>query len=255
MTTRDLARRTATDLSALLAADSRAGFAWRQRMWQIAACLCADASDDEALRAARKRFEGLYAPGRDFADFHLWRPDPGERAAANARLEALTARLRELLHMPPVTLRPARHADAARIAAIWHAGWRDGHLGHVPDELVAARTPENFRTRAAARVSDATVAEVGGVVGGFVMVAGDEVEQVFVDASFRGGGVADALLAEAERLVAAGGHAVAWLAVVPGNARARRFYERSGWADDGAFDYVAAGITVPCRRYVMRLGS
>ena len=98
------------------------------------------------------------------------------------------------------------------------------------------------------------MAEVGGVVGGFVMVAGDEVEQVFVDASFRGGGVADALLAEAERLVAAGGHTVAWLAVVPGNARARRFYERSGWADDGGFDYVADAITVPCRRYVKQVG-
>jgi len=255
MTTRDLARRTATDLSALLAADSRAGFAWQQRMWQIAVCLSADASDDEALRAARTRFEGLYAPGRDFADFHLWRPDPGERAAANARLESLTARLRELLHMPPVTLRRARQTDAERLAAIWHAGWRDGHLGHVPDELVAVRTPENFRARAAARVSEATVAEVGGVVGGFVVVAGDEVEQVFVDAAFRGGGVADALLAEAERLVAAGGHAVAWLAVVPGNTRARRFYERSGWADEGGFDYVADDITVPCRRYVKRVGS
>ena len=255
MTTRDLARRTATDLSALLAADSRAGFAWQQRMWQIAVCLSADASDDEALRAARVRFEGLYAPGRDFGDFHLWRPDPGERAAANARLESLTARLRELLHMPPVTLRRARHTDAERLAAIWHAGWRDGHLGHVPDELVAVCTPENFRIRAAARVTDATVAEVGGVVGGFVVVAGDEVEQVFVDASFRGGGVADALLAEAERLVAAGGHAVAWLAVVPGNTRARRFYERSGWSDEGGFDYVADEITVPCRRYVKRVGS
>jgi len=255
MTTRDLARRTATDLSALLSSDSRAGFAWQQRMWQIAVCLCADASDDEALRAARARFEGLYAPGRDFADFHLWRPDPGERAAANARLESLTARLRGLLHTPPVTLRRARPADAGRVAAIWQAGWRDGHLGHVPEELVAARTPENFRTRAAARVTEATVAEVGGVVGGFVMVAGDEVEQVFVDASFRGVGVADTLLTEAERLVAAGGHAVAWLAVVPGNARARRFYERSGWADDGEFAYVADEIIVPCRRYVKRLGS
>ena len=79
MTTRDLARRTATDLSALLSADSRAGFAWQQRFRQIAVCLSADASDDEALRAARAGFEGLYAPGRDFADFHLWRADPGER--------------------------------------------------------------------------------------------------------------------------------------------------------------------------------
>lgn len=253
MTTRDLARRTATDLSALLAAEHRAGFAWQQRMWQIAACLCADASDDEALRAARVRFQGLYAAGRNFGDFHLWRSDPDERAAANERLATLTTRLHDLLHMPPVTLRRARPDDAGRVAAIWHAGWRDGHLGNVPDELVAARTPETFQARAADRVSDTTVAEVGGEVGGFVMVVGDEVEQVYVDSSFRGAGVADALLAEAERLVAAGGHEVAWLAVVPGNARARRFYERSGWQDDGSFDYMAASVAVPCRRYIKKL--
>ncbi|MFF5288593.1 GNAT family N-acetyltransferase [Paractinoplanes globisporus] len=253
MTTRDLARRTAADLSALLAADSRAGHAWQQRMWQIVACLCADASDEEALRTARVRFEGLYAAGRDFGDFHLWRTDPQERAAVNERLAALTGRLRDLLHMPPVTLRRARHADAGRVAAIWLAGWRDGHLGNVPDELVAARTPETFRSRAEARVADTTVAEVGGVVGGFIMVARDEVEQVYVDAAFRGDGVADSLLAEAERLVAADGHPAAWLAVVPGNARARRFYERAGWVDDGGFDYVAASVPVPCRRYVKQL--
>jgi hypothetical protein len=61
-------------------------------------------------------------------------------------------------------------------------------------------------------------------------------------------------MAEAERLVAAGGHRQAWLAVVPGNTRARRFYERSGWADAGPLDkritYDGGVVTVPCRRYV-----
>jgi GNAT superfamily N-acetyltransferase len=151
-------------------------------------------------------------------------------------------------------LRPGRTDDAAAVAAIWESGWRDGHLGNVPDELVALRTPESFRTRAAERVADTTVADVDGALAGFVMVVGDEVEQVYVSTAHRGSGVAAALLAEAERLVAAAGHRSAWLAVVPGNARARRFYERSGWVDDGGFDYPAtyAGgvVQVPCRRYV-----
>ncbi|HEX5203294.1 GNAT family N-acetyltransferase [Paractinoplanes rhizophilus] len=247
MTTRDQARRAATELSALLAAERGAGLAWQQRMWQITACLCADASDDEALRTARARFEAVYPGLRDF------RLSPRADPSAHERLATLTARLHDLLHMPPITLRRARAADAARVAEIWHTGWRDGHLGNVPDELVAARTPESFRERAAARVPDTTVAEVGGVVAGFVMVVADEVEQVYLDAAFRGGGVAGVLLTEAERLVAAHGHGAAWLAVAPGNARARRFYERSGWKDDGDFAYVATGITVPCRRYVKQL--
>jgi ribosomal protein S18 acetylase RimI-like enzyme len=151
-------------------------------------------------------------------------------------------------------LRPATAADAPEVARIWHLGWRDGHLGNVPDELLPARTRESFETRAAERAGDTTVAEIGGAVAGFVMVVGDEVEQVYVAAEHRGSGVAGALLAEAERQIGAAGHEQAWLAVVAGNARARRFYERSGWTDNGAFDYLAAGgISVPSHRYVKQL--
>jgi GNAT superfamily N-acetyltransferase len=149
-------------------------------------------------------------------------------------------------------------SDAPSVAGIWHRGWQDGHLGHVPDELVAIRTAESFRIRAAERVGETTVAVVDGEVAGFIMVAGDEVEQVYVDAKHRGSGVAAALLAEAARQVKAEGHPRAWLAVATGNARARRFYERQGWSDEGPFDYPArtetGTIAVPCHRYVLSVG-
>ncbi|WET77790.1 GNAT family N-acetyltransferase [Amycolatopsis sp. QT-25] len=153
-----------------------------------------------------------------------------------------------------VALRGATPADADTVAKIWHRGWQDGHLGNVPDELVRIRTRESFWERAAQRVGDTTVALVDGEVAGFVMVVGDEVEQVYVSSDHRGSGVAGTLLAEAERLVSANGQAHAWLAVAPGNARARRFYERCGWVDEGAFENRVPGpdgpISVPCRRYV-----
>jgi GNAT superfamily N-acetyltransferase len=151
------------------------------------------------------------------------------------------------------TLRPAKPGDAPAVALIWYDGWRDGHLGHIPDALLAVRTEESFGSRAAERVGDTTVATAGDEVAGFVMVVGDEVEQVYVSTGHRGTGVAAVLLAEAERLVAANGYQRAWLAVVAGNARARKFYERNGWADEGPFDYLAASaagpVPVPCRRY------
>ena len=156
-----------------------------------------------------------------------------------------------------VAIRPAGFHDAATVAAIWHRGWQQGHQGNVPDELARVRTEASFGARARERVTATTVAEVDGLVAGFIMVAGDEVEQVYVDEAHRGTEVGAVLLAEAERQVLAGGHDTAWLAVVAGNRPARRFYAKHGWIDEGPFDYLAPGpegpIPVPCRRYVKAL--
>ncbi len=160
---------------------------------------------------------------------------------------------RALSGRPAVEIRGAAPGDEDEVAEIWRLGWRDGHEGLVPQELVEVRTDESFRTRAASRAHDTTVATVDGAVAGFIMVVDDEVEQVYVSSVHRGSGVARALIAEAERQVKENGHDKAWLAVVAGNARARAFYERAGWDDDGPFDYAAATergpITVPCHRY------
>jgi ribosomal protein S18 acetylase RimI-like enzyme len=156
-----------------------------------------------------------------------------------------------------VMLRAAQAEDASDIAEIWHLGWQDGHLGLVPQELVDVRTEASFRTRASERISDTTVATVDGAVVGFVMVVDDEVEQVYVAAAYRGTGVAEVLLGKAERRISANGHRKAWLAVVAGNGRARAFYKRAGWVDEGPFNYAAAAedrkIAVPCRRYTKLL--
>ena len=151
-----------------------------------------------------------------------------------------------------LTLRPATPDDIEALAALWHRAWRDGHLGHVPEALLPHRQLEDFRRRVPARIPLTTVATMASGVVGFVTVHDDEVEQVYVAQEARGGGVADALLRHAERAIAAR-FDTAWLAVVSGNARARRFYERNGWRDAGGFDYAAeiAGGTlpVPSRRY------
>lgn len=157
-----------------------------------------------------------------------------------------------------LALRRAVPGDGEAIAAVWHAGWADGHLGHVPDALAAHRRLDDFRRRVPLRLPGTIVAVAGGRVVGFAMVHADEVEQVYVAREARGGGVADALLDRAEREVARRAP-VAWLAVAAGNARARRFYERNGWIDSGAFDYAAevegGTMAVPCRRYTKRVSG
>lgn len=157
---------------------------------------------------------------------------------------------------PRPVLRAAAADDVESIARLWHAGWQDGHLGHVPAELTKHRSLADFRRRVPARIDQTTVAVVDGRVVGFVTVHEDEVEQIYVATPARGGGVAGELLQHGERVVAAS-HDTAWLAVASGNARARRFYERSGWHDTGAVDYQAeidgGTFTVPCRRYEKRV--
>ncbi|MEU2123004.1 GNAT family N-acetyltransferase [Nocardia niwae] len=154
-------------------------------------------------------------------------------------------------------LRRALPEDASAVAEIWYHGWRDAHLGNVPDTLLAVRPRDSFDTRAAERVGATVVATVGGVPAGFVMVDRDEVDQVYVAAAHRGTGLAALLLAAAEQRVRADGHERAWLAVVAGNTRARRCYENQGWIDEGAFTHAAPGptgpVAVPAHRYTKRL--
>jgi len=157
-----------------------------------------------------------------------------------------------------VTLRPAQHADLTDVAVVWRAAWHDGHRGHVPEELLPARDAAYFTRRSRDLVDHITVAVDGEDLLGVLIVHDDELMQLMVGAAARGRGVGGLLLDEAERQVAAAGHDEIWLAVVPGNLTARRFYEARGWRDSGTMTYSAVTLSgetvpVPCRRYVKRL--
>jgi len=157
-----------------------------------------------------------------------------------------------------VTLRPATPEDERRVAEVWQAAWHDGHRGHVPDRLIEARDPAYFRARAAELVDRVTVAVDAEELLGVVIVKDDELMQLMVTAAARGRGVGGLLLEESERQVAAAGHGEIWLAVVPGNTTARRFYESHGWADRGEETYEAVTldggtVAVPVHRYVKGL--
>lgn len=154
-------------------------------------------------------------------------------------------------------IRAALVSDAERIAQIWAPGWRDGHLGHVPDELLEYRSIDAFRPRIIDALPHTHVAEVDGVIAGFTIIDRDEVDQLYVDAAYRGTGVARELLADAARRIRDAGHLTPWLAVATGNARARHFYEREGWTDAGEFTYPAeigggASVPVSCHRMELR---
>ncbi|WP_086821058.1 N-acetyltransferase [Allokutzneria sp. NRRL B-24872] len=160
-----------------------------------------------------------------------------------------------------VHIRPAASGDTAETARVWQAGWLDGHLGHVPEELLAVRGPEYFTEQAAAWVDSTLLAVTpDGTVVGMVVVAGNELVQLAVDPRARRRGAGTALLRAAQDRISEH-HDTAWLAVVPGNSRARDFYQRHGWTDSGPVIHaapagagaVAETIPVPVHRYTIGL--
>lgn len=153
-----------------------------------------------------------------------------------------------------IRVRRAGRDDLATIVEVWSAAWRDGHVGHVPDELLAARDTAYFTAQAAHRLASTWVAvDRANRIAGVVIIAGDELFQIAVAEHARRAGAGAALLTTAERVIHAD-HDTAWLAAVPGNTRAREFYERRGWIDSGPMTYsaiAAAGpVAVPVHRYV-----
>ena len=145
------------------------------------------------------------------------------------------------LEHSPLTLRKASTEDVEAIATVWHRGWRDGHLGHVPEALHPHRRLIDFLRRVPPRLATTTVATVDSQVVGFVTVHDDEIEQLYVAEAVRGTGVAAALLRRGEQVIGSR-YARAWLAVAVGNARARRFYARQGWSDAGDLEYAARDV-------------
>jgi ribosomal protein S18 acetylase RimI-like enzyme len=155
-------------------------------------------------------------------------------------------------------LRAATDADAGAIADVWHAAWHDAHAPHVPSDLLAHRGQDHFARLAPDLIARSVVAENDSGVVGFVTVTGDELEFLFVAADSRGSGVSRELLRAGERRIGAT-FDTAWLEVVSGNARARRFYERNGWTDVGTRDAAVptpdGDVVVAYHRYEKGLGG
>lgn len=86
-----------------------------------------------------------------------------------------------------------------------------------------------FLTRMASLMPDIVVGEDSGVVVGFAAWKGSQLGQLFLDARYRGSGLAERLVEAAERTLRDRRIHEVELHCLVGNERARRFYERMGW--------------------------
>ncbi len=149
-----------------------------------------------------------------------------------------------------VRVRAARAGDAAAIAGIHTRSWRATYAAILGVDTVN-RIDEAARTALwSRRIRDLSPGQVALVAGSDSDVAGflyggpspdgdavadvAQVLSVHVDPLRTGAGLGGALLHRAGSEFAAAGYREATLWVVSDNAGARRFYERSGWAPDGA---------------------
>ena len=154
--------------------------------------------------------------------------------------------------MDEVVVRPAVAGDADAIGAVHVRAWQAGYRGHMSDEyldgLSIERRRQGWRAGLTEAPTDRTVLVVedpaDGHVCGFAVVGDvrDEEEvapgqgelwAINLEPEAWGRGLAGPLLAGAVDALAARGCDDVHLWVLEANARARRFYEREGWAFDG----------------------
>ena len=157
--------------------------------------------------------------------------------------------------------------DAAALGRLHAEAWQVAYEGQMPAELLAGVTVER-RTAMWERVTASTrgerqhiaVADIDGAAVGFAWTGpcrdegcpagAGELYAINVSPRCWQSGVGTTLLDAAHQALAANGFPLAVLWVLPGNDRARRFYERHGWFADGETrDEESDGFTVPEVRY------
>jgi ribosomal protein S18 acetylase RimI-like enzyme len=147
-----------------------------------------------------------------------------------------------------IAIRPAVSTDALGIAAVHVASWRWAYRGQLPDDVLDGLSIEDreitWREVLGVAANTVLVAERGGSLVGFASGGPStddgaasttaEIYTIYVDEGEAGTGTGTALFVGMREALAADGFTDATLWVLESNARARRFYEREGWAWDGA---------------------
>lgn len=144
-----------------------------------------------------------------------------------------------------LTIRPATAADAAAIAEVYLASFQatyDFPLAHTDDEV------RSWIREVVVPAGDTWVALEGDVVVGMLVVAGGDLDQLYVAPDRLGTGIGRRLLDHAKTL-SPGGLGLYTFQV---NDRARRFYERNGFVEDRRGDGSGNEEGQPDVHYVWR---
>jgi GNAT superfamily N-acetyltransferase len=103
-------------------------------------------------------------------------------------------------------------AEIEHLARLWYDGWHRTHAPLVPPELTRLRTIESFRELPQAALPNVRVVGPLGAPIDFYALKCDELHLLFVSPEAHGSGVAAALIADPEAMLAEHGVETAWLA-------------------------------------------
>jgi GNAT superfamily N-acetyltransferase len=148
-------------------------------------------------------------------------------------------------------IRAASPEDALAVARVHVRSWQVAYRGLIPQAYLDSLKPEVWAARYAFHRTDpdrpttlvAVDALGAGDIRGLAMTSpyrGDDLPNVaellaiYVDPEHWDSGVGRLLIVAAREQLRRNGFTHAALWVLDGNVRARRFYERDGWASDGA---------------------
>ncbi|MGW1055541.1 N-acetyltransferase family protein [Streptomyces sp. NPDC001118] len=156
--------------------------------------------------------------------------------------------------------------DVAAVSAIRVNGWKAAYAGILPQSYLDRMTVEadarqrrQHFTRPKIGPTDLVAVDSRGAVVGWACLGpcrgtgtttASELYALYVEPSLTGTGIGRALIEAVHAHALAGGFDLMLLWVLTGNTVARRFYERAGYAADGAVqadDY--DGVSVPEMRY------
>jgi hypothetical protein len=142
-------------------------------------------------------------------------------------------------------IRRARASDIVEVAILYHSVWHETQAPFMPPAEITRRSLEFFAHRMASLLDSTLVTEQNATIAAFSAWRCNLLGQLFVAIPDRGTSIAPSLLTAAEIEMAKQGTVEAELHCVVGNERARRFYERMGWASQGKVTECVAQIEVP----------
>lgn len=148
----------------------------------------------------------------------------------------------------PITIRPAEPADAPAIASVQVLSWQQAYAGLMPDQYLGAlqgalsRRETFWCESIAAERAQVRLACVSEQVIGFIAIGPcrdegasaetGEVTAFYLLPQYWRAGAGRALWAAGLQSFAAQGFRQAMLWVLSENARARRFYDQTGWSPE-----------------------